>query len=288
MTRASLADEIAAVRTLCGAIGLGAVEPVLLGAAHHTILALPPSGLVARVQSAEPAAVAHATAVRELAVARHLVARGAPVVAPPAERFAGPHVLASAVVSLWPHVEGARTADDTDAPIAAATLDAVHRGLRDYAGDLPSYTRTLDRCWRVLTDGAASRAVSATDRTLLATQYRRLRGAIAGTPGDPVPLHGDAHLGNLLIGTDGPRWIDFEDACIGPRELDIACLPEAAWRSFEDADRTLIGLCADLKSVCVAIWCSADASRSAEMRAAAGYHLDRVRRFAGRPTPPAA
>jgi Ser/Thr protein kinase RdoA (MazF antagonist) len=37
-------------------------------------------------------------------------------------------------------------------------------------------------------------------------------------------LHGDAHLGNCLPSATGPLWHDFECACRGPREYDLAGL----------------------------------------------------------------
>lgn len=97
---------------------------------------------------------------------------------------------------------------------------------------------------------------------------------------ESVPLRGDVHLGNLLIGPRGALWTDFDDACRGPREYDIAGLPASAWPPFRNADPALIRRFADLKSVCVAVWCAADPSRSAEVREAADYHLHRVRTFA--------
>jgi aminoglycoside phosphotransferase (APT) family kinase protein len=39
------------------------------------------------------------------------------------------------------------------------------------------------------------------------------------------PIHGDAGLGNVLV---GPKWNDWEDACIGPVEWDLACLVTSA------------------------------------------------------------
>jgi hypothetical protein len=74
--------------------------------------------------------------------------------------------------------------------------------------------------------------------------------------------------------------MDFEDVCRGPREYDIAGLPFSAWSHFSDVDQTLASRFADLKSVCVAVWCGANISRSAEVREAAEYHLHRVRELA--------
>lgn len=70
--RAPVADEAAMTATLCRQLGLGDVAPVLRKAAHHSIFALPPHPLVARIQSAEPVTAALARAEREVDVARHL------------------------------------------------------------------------------------------------------------------------------------------------------------------------------------------------------------------------
>ena len=43
--------------------------------------------------------------------------------------------------------------------------------------------------------------------------------------GRPQALHGDAHLANCL---PGPLWHDFETACRGPREFDLAALALSA------------------------------------------------------------
>lgn len=36
-----------------------------------------------------------------------------------------------------------------------------------------------------------------------------------------IQLHGDAHLGNLLWGREGPFWVDFDDTIIGPPVQDL-------------------------------------------------------------------
>lgn len=279
MTRPDVLDEIAVVSSICRELGLGEVMPAILKAAHHTTFLISPLEIVARVQSAEPVDTAWRRAAGEIAVARHLAERGAPALVP-LGALAGPHVAASSVVTFWPYVEHTGVAGDGDAALAAATLAAVHRALLDYDGELPSYTRALDRCRAVLADDDASAALSAGDRDLLKTRYRRLRHDVEATDGNWVPLHGDAHPGNLLLGRHGPLWVDFEDACLGPREYDIASLPPEAWPYFGDADPALVRTYSELRSVCVAIWCSADMSRSAEVREAAEYHLHRVREAA--------
>lgn len=263
----------------CRTLGLGDVTPTLLKAAHHTSVLIRSLGIVARVRSSEPLATAKCTATREIAVARHLADRHAPALAPLNGIAAGPHLAGSSVVTLWPYIEHARIADETDLLSAAASLASLHDGLRDYDGDLPPYTDALDRCWDVLMR-EDSTALVRQDRDLLVAQYRRLRRDLEAISRPCVPIHGDAHLGNLLFGNRGPVWVDFEEACLEPREYDVANLPPTAWPSVTNVDLSLIGRLADLKSVCVAVWCSADIGRSSEIRDAANYHLQRVRAFA--------
>lgn len=178
MARASLDDEIAAVRAICHALGLGDITPAILKAAHHTTLRLDPLGLVARVQTSGDHAEAGVRATREIAVARHLAARGAPVIAPCDARLTGPHTTSSGVVTLWPYVDHQRMADEDDALVAATALAAVHDGLADYPGDLPRYTRGLDRCWTTLSPGRHGDGLCREDRALLATHYTRLRRGV--------------------------------------------------------------------------------------------------------------
>ena len=146
----SLHDEIAVVSTICRNLGLGKVSPTILKAAHHTTVLISPHTGVARVQSSEAIYTARQRAIREIAVARHLAVRRAPVVAPLLD-LAGPHVVAFSVMTLWPYVKHERTADEADAALAS-----VHEALLDYGGKLPPYTQALDRCWAVLADKAHS------------------------------------------------------------------------------------------------------------------------------------
>lgn len=280
MARPSPPDEIATVVSLCRDIGLGHVSPTLLKAAHHTSLLIAPQSIVARVQSAEPIDPASERASKEMAVTRHLADHGAPTLAPIAE-LAGPRITAPSVVTFWPYLERHRTADDDDTALATTSLASVHQALRDYRGKLPSYMLALDRCWAALADDRVSIALSLGDRNLLKAEYRRLRHSAETTGANWTSLHGDAHLSNLLLSDDGPVWLDFEDACIGPREYDIANLPADAWPYFTDADPALCAAYAHLRSVCVAVWCSIDGSRSAEILEAADYHLANVRQLAG-------
>ncbi len=278
MARPCIADDIATVSALCRDLGLGDVTPLPLKAAHHTTLAIPSLAMVARVQSAEPVDEAWQRAVDEIAVARHLARRSAPAIAPFGE-WAGPHVADTSVVTFWPYFE-ARPAEEHDAMHVAASLGALHDALSDYVCPLPPYTAALDRCWSVLVGERGSGGLAEDDRALLMRHHRRLRGEAEKRASPWVPLHGDVHLGNFLVGSSSALWIDFEDACRGPREYDIAGLPPETWSHFANTDLALVAVFADLRSVSVAIWCLVDYARNAEIREAAAYHLGRIKGWA--------
>jgi aminoglycoside phosphotransferase (APT) family kinase protein len=48
-------------------------------------------------------------------------------------------------------------------------------------------------------------------------------------------LHGDAHLGNVMVTSTGPLWGDWEESWRGPTAWDIAAL-EHRRRVFGDLD----------------------------------------------------
>ena len=279
MERAPLDHDIAAALEVAARFGLAATEASVLKLGHHTTVLLRPAMVVARVQSAEPLNVAMRMAGREIDLLRHLSKVGAPVLAPLPGPLTGPHRVGRAVVTLWPFVEN-RPAEERDAISAAQALRAVHQGLRSYPGELPPYTDMLDHCAEVLADPARSPALSTADRDLLQFHLQRLRDEVGAGAAEVVPLHGDVHLANLMVTARGAILIDFEDACLGPPELDIAGLPPEAWSVFADADQGLVARCAELRSVCVAVWCSADPERSDEVREAAAHHLGLVRDWA--------
>ena len=49
------------------------------------------------------------------------------------------------------------------------------------------------------------------------------------------PLHGDAHKKNVLRTRNGLVWTDFEDACCGPTEWDLACFVRTSLESIDVA-----------------------------------------------------
>ena len=282
MGRPRLDDDLATVKALAKDLGLGPVEPIILKLAHHTTIRLSPHPIVARVQSSEPAERAAAMA-REVALARHLAEMGAPTVAATIDPPPGPYVLGRAATSLWAYVEHRPPRDETELTAAAQALRLVHAALRGFGEELPPFTRVLDRCGKLLSAPSVMPTIAPDDRTFLQSRLGALREQLGSFCFEFVPLHGGAHVGNVLIAARGAIWADLEAVCVGPLEWDLASLPPGARAVFADVDPALLDHLAELRSVTVATWCWADASRSEEMRSAAEYHLQRLRRRAQAP-----
>ena len=87
-----------------------------------------------------------------------------------------------------------------------------------------------------------------------------------------MPIHGDAHLGNVFITQDGACWNDLEDVCMGPREWDLGWVPDAALSAFEPVSHELLSALRFLRSLCVCVWCFEKYSVP-EKREAAEHHL---------------
>jgi aminoglycoside/choline kinase family phosphotransferase len=71
--------------------------------------------------------------------------------------------------------------------------------------------------------------------------------------------------------------LDFETACVGPIEWDLAALGDDVLAFFPDADRDLISIMRRMRSVCVAAKCWVAPERAPELREAAHVHLKLLR-----------
>jgi Ser/Thr protein kinase RdoA (MazF antagonist) len=251
--------------------------PVVLKLAKHTTLRLGP--VVARVQSAGDLEAAATVMAREVAVAQHLASRGAPAVRPSIDAPPGPHEADGCVISLWSYVAH-RAAEETDADAAGAALEGLHAGLASYAGGLPAYTETVAGCATLAEDAGAMLAAAPADRAFLAGLVRAGLARLPADEGRWIALHGDTHSGNVLVTPAGALWADLEAVCRGPLEWDLADKPAGFVANFQAVDAALLDTFGALRRACSAVWCWADAGRSAEIRAAAEYHTAQLRREA--------
>jgi molybdopterin-guanine dinucleotide biosynthesis protein A len=256
--------------------GLDVTAPRILQDWNDTVVHLAPAPVVARVGTSRLDRDREGALAREVAVAAHAVAHGAPVVPPTALAPPGPHRAGDLAVSLWELVEelpGEPTPDEH-----AVALRALHEALADYRGRLPDLEERLADAQAVADDLPT---LPGPDRALLSASLRRLRAeALAGTPLSRV-LHGGPHGANLLRTRAGLRWIDFDTACRGPLEWDLAHLPAEALAHFPEADLDRLDTMRRLVSAVVAVWCWRQRGRAPEVDEAAEFHLERVREAAG-------
>jgi hypothetical protein len=215
---------------------------------------------------------------RELQVAQHLAAKGAPAVAPTVGPPPGPHVVGEATVTLWRFVEHRAAKGRADALAAGHALHALHTALADYPGELPLFTEDFDQCAGLLADGQALRALAGAERAFLVGSLAELRAGLSVGRRQLRPLHGDAHLGNAMMTRAGAIWADLESACLGPLEWELTSLPSAARAAFRPIDKPLFRRLSLLRSLVVCVWCFYHAERSPELRSVAAYHLRRLRR----------
>jgi Ser/Thr protein kinase RdoA (MazF antagonist) len=167
---------------------------------------------------------------REVAVAGHVAAQGAPTVAPTGEIPPGPHHFSGLTMTFWKHVE--ELPERADPRRTGAALRDCHETLKSYKGALPTMA-VMREAEQIIERFAADGTLSNPDAGLLreaAVESRRAIDAL-GLPMQAV--HGDSHLGNVINTPDGPLWSDWEDTCLAPAPWDLGCLV-ASGRYFGD------------------------------------------------------
>lgn len=271
-----VADRVAAAVGCARALGLPCDGPVVLRATHHTVVLLPPSGLVAKVAADDGSRLG-----REIHLAARLAAAGAPVVPPAARVPATVHRWGGCAMTFWPYLDQEGAAEPGDGAVAQA-LAALHRALeRIDPGPVP-WPRFDARARRVaerLGDPAFAPALGAPDRDLLRRTLARALDALRAAEPPEARLHGSPHGLNILMDRGTGRFIDFEEACLGPREWDLAHHgPEVAALYPTPTDPAALVWCRLLVSATTAALCWDGLDSGPDMRWHAEHHLERVRR----------
>ena len=248
-------------------------DPIVLQETNNTVVWLRPHPVVAKVGKWEHSAV---SLVREHRIAAALFAESAPVGPPVAGTAPVRDDQTGYLVTLWERLDhdARREPDPVD---AGTSLRELHAALTRFADGLPSFEESLDLAQATLWNDGAMKVLSASDRSLLRSAYERLRNELKQLRYPVRPLHGEAHLGNLLVTPDGLRWIDLENVSMGPLEWDLAFLPKGSAQVFPEADEELLTLLRTLNSARVATWCFARWEFE-ELHWHGTHHLEVVRR----------
>jgi hypothetical protein len=247
-------------------LGLSFLDATVLRDQSNLLVHFRPTPVVARIATGT-AAVRHGSAwlARELTVAGHLSAAGAPVVPPSRELPPGPHSRSGFVMTLWEYVS--ELDEPVDPSLAGRTLRACHEALDDFEGDLP-VLGALEEAAEILSMLSEKGTLSSADSETLRSISERSFRLIQGLGLQIKPLHGDANLSNALNTPSGPVWTDWEDTFAGPREWDLACLvarsrvlgegvgpAEEALAAYDGAvDDEVLDLLVEARALQVAVW----------------------------------
>ena len=218
--------------------GLPTDRPRVVRDLTNVLIHLEPAPVIVRVQLTLGALRGRTWADTEMRAAQFLARAGAPIAPPADDVDPGPHERDGQLITFWRFVD--HDPARADPVLAGRSLRELHDAFAAYDGELPTCDR-LDEILHVL------------DMLPATPELAELRAfADHLFPLDGPPIHGDAHLRNILWTPEGPLWSDLENICRGPREYDLACirfrpLPEteaaiAAYGDHDDAavDRALV------------------------------------------------
>lgn len=198
--------------------GLEVREPRLLRDLTNVLVHLAPESVVARVPMTFTRLRGRDWIERELELTAFLAGAGAEIAGPARSVSSGPYEQDGFLVTLWEYIE-----HDPERPLdarsAGRALHEVHELLA--AADVQG----LDHFARLgeIETLVALLPLSAEERTLFGEALVAARETVDRLGVPLQPIHGDAHQGNILRSPSGPLWSDFENLCVGPRELDLAC-----------------------------------------------------------------
>lgn len=156
---------------------------------------------------------------RENAIALHLTRHGAPVIPLHPALPPGPHEHLGYPMNFWQYVT--RIEGEPAPEVIGRTLYQCHRIMRDFSLPLP-HLAIITESLALLETLAERDLLPMPDIQLLRDHLTASLEVLAPLPHQP--LHGDAHMGNLMNTTSGLLWTDWEDTFSGPVEWDLASI----------------------------------------------------------------
>ena len=171
---------------------------------------------------------------RENAIAQHLTENGAPVIPLHPELPPGPHEHLGYPMNFWQFVT--RVDAEPDPIKIGRTLRECHDIMRHFAEPLPKLA-ILTESLAILQD---RELFPHSTQQMLRDHLTHSSEVLNRYPHQP--LHGDAHMGNLINTTLGLLWTDWEDTFSGPVEWDAASI---IWNAqiLEEDHATVKAIC---------------------------------------------
>jgi hypothetical protein len=194
--------------------GLIFEQAIVLQNLSNVIIHLAPTSVVARVSTTTVTVrVGDAWFAREVAVARHLTAAGAPIISLSAAIDPGPHQHLGLVLSFWEFVQILE--EPFDPYQAGYALRLCHTALQSFNEELPILV-LISEAQQLLNQLVVQSEFNSADVEMLLRVSQRVAHQMQQLP--MQPLHGDPHSGNVLNTSCGVLWTDWEDVMIGPIE----------------------------------------------------------------------
>ena len=153
---------------------------------------------------------------RENAIAQHLTELGAPVIPLHPALPPGPHEHLGYPMNFWEFVT--RIDAESDPREIGRTLRQCHNIMRHFAEPLP-HLAILSESLAIL---QGRELFPQATQQMLRDHLTHSIEVLSIYP--QQPLHGDAHMGNLMNTTRGLLWTDWEDTFAGPIEWDVASI----------------------------------------------------------------
>jgi Ser/Thr protein kinase RdoA (MazF antagonist) len=253
--------------------GLDVREPRLLRDLTNVLVHLAPAQVVARVPMTFTRLRGRAWIERELALTAYLAAAGAEVAGPCRSVDPGPYERDGYLVTLWEYVE-----HDPERALDARRAGAALRQVHELLATTPAHGLEHFAWLEEIEALIGLLRLSPDERSLFQEALAASRSRVAGLDLSLQPVHGDAHHGNVLRGPAGPLWTDFENLCLGPRELDLACTEIRAraqgrqpeddelFAGYGDFDRELVSQLVPVHALFLAAWTFELAERTPEVR----------------------
>lgn len=151
---------------------------------------------------------------RENAIAHHLTERGAPVIPLHSDLPPGPHEHLGYPMNFWQFVTRIDAAPDPRE--IGRALRQCHDIMSRFAEPLP-HLAIITESLGIL---RARELFPPDTQQMLRDHLTHSIDSLSHRP--QQPLHGDAHMGNLMNTTRGLLWTDWEDTFSGPVEWDVA------------------------------------------------------------------
>ena len=153
---------------------------------------------------------------RENAIAHHLTVHGAPVIPLHPGLPPGPYEHLGYPMNFWEFVTRIEAAPE---PLEIGrTLRQCHQIMSGFAEPLPKLAIITESLAILDERGLFPSATQQMLREHLTPSLEVLEAC------PHQPLHGDAHMGNLMNTTRGLLWTDWEDTFAGPVEWDVASI----------------------------------------------------------------